>query len=451
MTANADNNQKQVDFTGTYIRGCITIRQEGNAIIAPPPNRLSFHAVKKPATADIFLNIACTGEPAAQNYCFISVTPYSVTFVLVVTIDCAQHALAPDIDFIPVCGAVTQRRGLGGMVCKLKFGRLFTPYLLRKQRVAATTGFLLVFGLHAFNLHAELLFRSFVPSDGQPHWSSLKKYDNPSDTFYTPDAAGGNEAPAEEVRIFLSGDITRADLESAAVMERLLKSGKQKLSGNVLWLTSKGGDIDTGMELGRLLRRLGIFTVVDKDDQCLSACVFVFMGGERRSVAGQLGIHRPYFPYTDDVPDRQARFRHLQQTLKSFIAEMDFPDSLYEAVMLVPPESMQMIAPADLKKFYLEGISPSTEDRIDAAAARRLGLTMYEFLKRKAMAPACDFFAAGEGRCAGRVREAAAGDDTADKQVNAQTNTAEQAGRAESNRRPVRAKKPPDSGLRGPT
>ena len=73
------------------------------------------------------------------------------------------------------------------------------------------------------------------------------------------------------------------------------------------------------------------------------------------------------------------------------VEEMDFPTSLYEAVMLVPPEAMQMLAPADLKRFYLEGISPASEDLADAAAARRLKLSMFDYLKRKAMTPACGF------------------------------------------------------------
>jgi hypothetical protein len=108
----------------------------------------------------------------------------------------------------------------------------------------------------------------------------------------------------------------REDLNSAEVMARLLTSGRQKLAGNVVWFASDGGDIDAGMALGRLLRRLGVFALVGKDDRCLSACVFAFMGGERRSVAGQLGIHRPYFPFTQAMPDRPARFRHLQKTLR---------------------------------------------------------------------------------------------------------------------------------------
>jgi hypothetical protein len=220
--------------------------------------------------------------------------------------------------------------------------------------------------------------------------------------------------PAEEVRVFLSGEITRRDLDSAGVMERLIASGKQKIADNTVWLASDGGEIDAGMDLGRLLRKLGVFTLIGEDDRCLSACVFAFMGGERRSVTGRLGIHRPYFPSTLDTPKRQELFRNLQKTLKEFVDELDFPTSLYEALMLVPPESMQIVAPADLKRFYLEGISPSTEDRVDAASARRLGLSMFQYLQHKAQAPACAFFDAGRGQCEGKVLQADASGGAAD-------------------------------------
>jgi len=174
------------------------------------------------------------------------------------------------------------------------------------------TALLLALALQCFGAHAELLFRSVEQVDGQQVLSPIRKYSNPADIAY-PRVFFGASAPAEEVRVFLTGAITRADMDSAEVMVRLVQSGKQKIAGNMVWLASNGGDIDSSMDLGRLLRKWGVFTFIARNDECLSACVFVFMGGERRSVAGRLGIHRPYFSYTQDSPDRQVKFRHLQR------------------------------------------------------------------------------------------------------------------------------------------
>lgn len=284
---------------------------------------------------------------------------------------------------------------------ELRFGGVFDNFFILNQGLVTAFVLGLILVLNSANLRAELLFRSVEKvSDGQ-RLSAIKRYSSVAGTAYPRAAPGG----AEEVRVFLSGPITREDLDSAAVLMHLLKSGKQKIAGNTLWLASNGGDIDTGMELGRLLRKAGVFTFVGKNDQCLSACVFAFMGGERRGVAGRLGIHRPFFPFTQESPDRPARFRHLQKTLRDYVEELDFPASLYEAIMLVPPETMQILTAADLKRFYLEGISPSSEDLADAAAARRLDLSMGQYLQRKAKLPACAFSVAG---CDGRVQDTSA-------------------------------------------
>jgi hypothetical protein len=285
------------------------------------------------------------------------------------------------------------------------FGYLSKVHPMREHGAAAAVVLMLVLALQCFDLHAELLFRSVQEINGQQRWSAVRKYSNPSDLAYARAPAGG----AEEVRVFLSGAITREDVVSARVMASLLKSGKQKIAGNTMWLASNGGDIDAAMDLGRLLRRMGVFTLVGKDDLCLSACVFAFMGGERRRVVGRLGIHRPYLPVTLNASDdRQARFRYLQKVVRDYIEELDFPASLYEAVMIVPPESMHILVAADLKRFYLEGISPLSEDMADAAAAGRLGISMSEYLQRKANTPACAFLVMGLGGCDGKAPEAAA-------------------------------------------
>jgi hypothetical protein len=243
---------------------------------------------------------------------------------------------------------------------------------------------MLILVLQCFESRAELLFRVAEQIDGQQQWSALKNYANPSDTAYLRAPAEGADLAIEEVQVFLHGNITPADVYGAKVMESLRKKGRQKIAGDVVSFASSGGEVDAAMELGRMLRKLGVATAVAAGDQCLSSCVFAFMGGDRRTVAGRIGIHRPYFSSSREVQDRRAHYRQLQKRLQEYIEELDFPPSLYEAVMAVPPQSVSFLAPADLKKFYLEGMSPSTEDEVDAASARALGISVTEYLQRKA-------------------------------------------------------------------
>ncbi len=258
-----------------------------------------------------------------------------------------------------------------------------------RRGVVAATALMFAFGFQSMDLRAELLFRSLEQSNGRPQWSALRNYADPAETAYPRTLADGTQVSAEEVQVFLRDHIAPDDVYSAKVMESLIKRGRQKIAGNVVSLAGNGGDVDAAMELGRLLRKLGVATLVAQGEQCLSSCVFAFMGGDQRTVAGRIGIHRPYFSSARKVPDRRAYYRQLQKRLQRYIEELDFPPSLYEALMAVPPESINILTAAELKKFYLQGMSPSAEDEADAAAAGNLGITVTEYLQRKAQGQPC--------------------------------------------------------------
>ena len=250
-----------------------------------------------------------------------------------------------------------------------------------------------------FSSRGELLYRSLEQVNGKETWSEARRYSELADIAF-PSQPTKARVAGQEVRVTVSGTIQPGDGASAEIMARLVQSGRHKISGNQVTLVSDGGDMEAAMQIGRQLRKLGVFTKIAANDQCMSACVFAFMGGERRTVAGKLGIHRPYFPTTTESGDRIARYRALQRAVREYVDEMDFPQSFYEAVMLVPPESMQFLQAADLKRFYLEGISPSSEEAADAAAARRLNRSMLDYQKLKAAQPGCALAGAiGERGC----------------------------------------------------
>lgn len=268
------------------------------------------------------------------------------------------------------------------------------------------TALLFALLLQGFDVRAELLFRSAQQINGQTQWSEPRNYANPADTVYPRTLPDGTQVASEEVQVFLQGYITQQDAYGAKVMESLVRRGRQKVAGNAVSFAGNGGDVDAAMEMGRVLRTLGVSAVVARGEQCLSSCVFAFMGGDRRTVAGRLGIHRPYFSSARKVPDRRSYYRELQKRLRQYIEELDFPPSLYEAFMAVPPESINILTAADLKKFYLQGMSPAAEDEADATAARRLGISVAEYLQQKAQREPCAGVFDSDGRC---VVQSAAG------------------------------------------
>ena len=63
-----------------------------------------------------------------------------------------------------------------------------------------------------------------------------------------------------------------------------------------LVLDSPGGNVEAAMLLGDMVHARGVATRVSAGDMCASACAYVFLSGNERSVgaAAKVGMHAPY-------------------------------------------------------------------------------------------------------------------------------------------------------------
>lgn len=154
----------------------------------------------------------------------------------------------------------------------------------------------------------------------------------------------------------------------------------------MLFLNSEGGDIATAIEIGRLVRQWpSSLVMVEKGAKCFSACVFVLAGGLHRDVHGNVGIHRPFSSTTNSntYESSQKTFRTLEQSAKAFLKDMNVPTSLYDEMMSVPPQKLQLLTEQELARFGIGQNDPAYQDNLDAEAARAYGLEKEAYLGRK--------------------------------------------------------------------
>src|SRR5262245_39850740 len=91
-----------------------------------------------------------------------------------------------------------------------------------------------------------------------------------------------------------AGPIDESDagkLEKLYASNKRLESAKSTSARSVVRLESPGGSIDGGMQLGAVIRKLGLDTEIPASAGCYSACTFAFLGGIDRRVEGKFGIH----------------------------------------------------------------------------------------------------------------------------------------------------------------
>lgn len=184
-------------------------------------------------------------------------------------------------------------------------------------------------------------------------------------TFKSSQPTVTREAPT----LRLTGALRQGD---AAAMRRILVRLKAESSAlgegplATVELSSIGGDLNEGLEMGYLFRDFNVATVVRRRDLCLSACALAFLGGtasregtERThahsvEVGGKLGFHTFYLnarsgdaPTADDpVRSRRQGFgeaRAATASLVRYAADLGIDPKFVATMMARPPEELAYV------------------------------------------------------------------------------------------------------------
>jgi hypothetical protein len=168
--------------------------------------------------------------------------------------------------------------------------------------------------------------------------------------------------------------IARVDLDSAAGGRRALSvkgeigpaaanwfrdklDAARLATGDVILLSSPGGNLNQAVIIGELIRARGLATAVGNADAagrikpayCASACVLIFAGGKPRyGVPGSaLGVHR--FTTTRPSADPVAEAQQIAGWVLGYMTKMGVASSIMEAMSetrdirwLAPKETLAM-------------------------------------------------------------------------------------------------------------
>ena len=184
-------------------------------------------------------------------------------------------------------------------------------------------------------------------------------------------------SPGSLSEIRVSGAILPGDADQlAATLQSIEQQGGLPAVGPraIVSFDSRGGALEEGMRIGRLLRRFGAGTLVRAGDRCLSACALAFVGGtsmgpqgaqpyRRLAIGGQLGFHAFYVmrdPDSRDAATSRARGvtegRAASAVIIAYVMEMGVdPEDVLRALVR-PPEDITYIETAG--EFVSLGLCP---------------------------------------------------------------------------------------------
>ena len=174
--------------------------------------------------------------------------------------------------------------------------------------------------------------------------------------FHLQSVGYGAECRAHCPRVIVAqGQISNSTPEE--FIEFLRENAGDRDLRTVVLINSQGGYVVASMELGQIFRRIGAATVVSR--QCLSACVYAFMGGVRRVAprGTSLGIHRMFANTSDggfeSAPHRVYDDGSLAGALARYSARMGVSRDLIRYAERISSNSIHVVTPAQMTQWRL--------------------------------------------------------------------------------------------------
>lgn len=195
--------------------------------------------------------------------------------------------------------------------------------------------------------------------------------------FAAPPSSSGKDGEKVLVALRLSGPIVAGDAKRLAAFDKLLASAVFP----TLIVNSSSGDFAESLAIGRWSRRhqLNVRTL----GRCLESCVLVLAAGIHKfALPGQVGLMRPVLAETPPAGLAQG-IKTMRAEAKRYLAEINIPASLADAMFMALPYMPQMLSAAELRRFRLDETDLVFQEVQDFKAAQDLGLSRLELTERK--------------------------------------------------------------------
>lgn len=153
-----------------------------------------------------------------------------------------------------------------------------------------------------------------------------------------------------EPLVIAKGDIEAGDGERFRALVK-------EFRGGVLALSSDGGSVIDGIEMGRAAWRAGMSTMVAPRSSCLSACFLTFIGGRPARTVPQtskLGSHQFYSP--DDkrtASTVMAESQNVSAEILTYALQTGIDPQAITYIMQTPSDDMLVFEPEMLKDLRL--------------------------------------------------------------------------------------------------
>jgi hypothetical protein len=180
----------------------------------------------------------------------------------------------------------------------------------------------------------------------------------------------------------------------ASVVERIAVTADELgIDKRVLDLDSAGGQIEEAIRAGDYIAESRWTIWVREDAICHSACVLILGAGDRRVIAGTVGIHR-IIRMSSTATTRaelSAELNAVYQRVRAYLERNGVSVAVADLMMAVPNRRLRLLTSDELRLYGLDGVNAVQDDLDRLRLMRKCG---EGFVKRRDA-----FLRAFERRC----------------------------------------------------
>ncbi|MBX5201364.1 hypothetical protein [Rhizobium sp. NZLR1] len=133
---------------------------------------------------------------------------------------------------------------------------------------------------------------------------------------------------------------------------------------SVIGFDSPGGNVAKAIELGRLIRTLGLSTIQVRQAECASACSLAFLGGvSRLAQPGSIGVHKSSFNDTQGmkINDAVSAVQETTAEVIGYMSEMGVDPALLQLSLSYDSNDIRYLSGSEMAKYRVTTGSPSPD------------------------------------------------------------------------------------------
>ncbi len=160
----------------------------------------------------------------------------------------------------------------------------------------------------------------------------------------------------------------------AAELDALEREG-YKLLLNAIQIDTRGGNVSSSREIGKLIRKKKLNTYLSPTAQCRSACIYILSGGITRMAYGEVWVHRTTYSENFPIEKIESAIKKVDKDTKEHIESMGLSLLVADAIVTTPYWASRQITYQEKRRWGIHGTERVAEELWFRTTAKSLNMT----------------------------------------------------------------------------